>query len=385
MTANRLDECIWPPLASPYAEALRHAVSFVLDEVDPIGIIATGTIVRGQPHASSDLDLFVIHAAPYRRRIQRFFREVPTEIFINPASAVRRYFADEHRDARPITAHMIATGAVVLQSDPVIAEIRREAAEWLARPPRSGDEQNVRDRYAAATRFEDATDVGETDTDTATMLMTLAVTAMLEHDCRVKDGRVPRAKELLGVIARRDAELGRLAREFFAATSYGQRHTVGEAIADRTIGARGFFEWDSGAEPVRPTNDSDDRAAIDAVRDAWMAVVASGDARGLADFVTPDYEVWAHGAPVMGGPQTVVALMGAALAKYSVKLSYDALETVIAGVWAFQRGVERIRAVPHDGGPAQEQAQRALLILRRCDDGRWRYARGMTNGLPPGA
>jgi uncharacterized protein (TIGR02246 family) len=129
----------------------------------------------------------------------------------------------------------------------------------------------------------------------------------------------------------------------------------------------------------------DDRVAIDALRDAWVAVVASGDARGLADLVTPDYEVWAHGAPTLTGPQMVVTTMGAALARFSVSQSYEPAETVVAGDWAFQRGIERIRAVPKGGGPAHESSHRALLILRRGADGRWRYARGMTNGLPPAA
>jgi len=127
-----------------------------------------------------------------------------------------------------------------------------------------------------------------------------------------------------------------------------------------------------------------DRNAIDAVRDAWVAAVESGNASLLADLVTPDYEVWAHAAPALSGPQTVVAVMSAALAKYiAVTQRYEAQETIVAGDWAFQRGVEQIRVVPRDGGPAQEMRQRALLILRRGSDGRWRYARGMTNGLPP--
>ena len=129
----------------------------------------------------------------------------------------------------------------------------------------------------------------------------------------------------------------------------------------------------------------DDRKAIDAVRDAWVEIVASGDARGLADLVTPDYEVWAHGAPALNGPHMVVATMGAALARYSVSQSYEPTETVVAGDWAFQRGIERIRVVPKDGGPPQEHTQRALVILHRGTDGRGRYARGMTNGLPPAA
>jgi uncharacterized protein (TIGR02246 family) len=131
------------------------------------------------------------------------------------------------------------------------------------------------------------------------------------------------------------------------------------------------------------SSDQADRLAIGALRDAWVAAVARGDARALADLVTDDYEVWAHATPPLAGPDVVVTAMSAALTKYAITQSYDPVETIVAGGWAFQRGIERIRGVPRDGGPAHEVAQRALLILRRGEDGRWRYARGMTNGLPP--
>ncbi len=386
MTTSILDRCTWPPLASPYAEALREAVAFILQEVHAVGIIATGTIVRGTPHESSDLDVFVIHDAPHRRRVQRFFHGVPTEIFINPPSTVRRYFVEECRDGRPITAHMLATGTVVLDASPVVAELREEAVAWLAKVSPSPKDAVVRARYAAATRFEDGADVAAADPATATMLVTQAVTAMLEHFCRVNDGRVPRAKELLATVATRDAELGRVAEAFFSAPSVAERLTAGRSIAKRTVEACGFFEWDSGPEAVDlAPSANDDRKAIDAVREAWVEIVASGDAGALADLVTSDYEVWAHGAPALSGPLTVVAAMGAALAKNSVRQSYEPVETVVAGDWAFQRGIERIQVVPKNGGPPHEHVQRALLVLHRGGDGRWRYARGMTNGFPPAA
>ena len=44
-------------------------------------------------------------------------------------------------------------------------------------------------------------------------------------------------------------------------------------------------------------SDQADRVAISALRDAWVAAVAEGDAPALADLVTHDYEVWAHGLP----------------------------------------------------------------------------------------
>src|SRR4051812_32619514 len=107
MNASLLEHCLWPSLADPYASALRSSVGFVLEEFDPIGIIATGTVIRGEAHPASDIDLYVLHRAAYRRRVQRFFDGVPTEVFVNPPHTVRSYFADEHRSGRRLTAHML--------------------------------------------------------------------------------------------------------------------------------------------------------------------------------------------------------------------------------------------------------------------------------------
>jgi hypothetical protein len=47
-----------------------------------------------------------------------------------------------------------------------------------------------------------------------------------------------------------DADVARLATAFFTAATPSERVTAANALADRTIGTRGFFEWDSGPEPV---------------------------------------------------------------------------------------------------------------------------------------
>jgi hypothetical protein len=39
---------------------------------------------------------------------------------------------------------------------------------------------------------------------------------------------------------------------FFSAATVAERLRAAQALADRTIGARGFFPWDSGPEPVPP-------------------------------------------------------------------------------------------------------------------------------------
>jgi len=247
---DRVAQCIWPPLAEPFATALRAAVRIIFTEVDPVGIVATGTIVRGGGHANSDLDIYVVHLAPFRRRVQQFCEGVPTEIFINPPSAIRAYFIDEDRDGRRLTAHMLATGVVVYRSDPVVDELRAEARDWLARRGVISDAERIHTRYAIASRLEDGLDVVGTDDVTATMLLTDAVTAMLEFACRLHDGQIPRRKDLIAVLGARAPELERLATAFFRAATVADRVENAVQLADRIIGARGFFPWDSGPEPV---------------------------------------------------------------------------------------------------------------------------------------
>jgi len=128
-----------------------------------------------------------------------------------------------------------------------------------------------------------------------------------------------------------------------------------------------------------------DRSALAGVRHAWVAAVAASDAEALRPLLTDDYEVWANAATAIAGPDAVVSSMRAALERFHVQQRFDAVETVIAGDWAFERGIESITVTPAGGGDPVTRSQRALLILHRGADGQWRYARGMTNQLPPGA
>jgi hypothetical protein len=248
----------WPLLPPPYAAALEHAVAFACERFDRQGavhgVVATGTVVRGTPHATSDLDLYVVHGAPFRQRVQRRFAGVPAEIFVNPPGAVRRYFRDEFRDARPVTAHMLATGRVVLARDgargAVVDALRAEAAAWLARPSYPTEAGLTRARYAAASLYEDATDVLAADPATGALLLARAVSAMLELRCRVALGTVPRGKDLLARVRAADPAIGADAARCFSDAPLAERAAAAQRIADGVLGVRGFFPWDSGPEPV---------------------------------------------------------------------------------------------------------------------------------------
>lgn len=127
---------------------------------------------------------------------------------------------------------------------------------------------------------------------------------------------------------------------------------------------------------------NDRRATPADLRAAWIAAIAGGDADALRPLLCEDYEVWAHATPALSGADAAIAAMRDALQRFQIEQSFEPIETVIAGDWAFERGVERMTVTPIAGGPSQTIAQRALLILRRDRDGSWQFARGMTNGLP---
>lgn len=251
MTTNLDDallKCQWPALPQRFDAALRTATVYILGRFNPLGIVAAGTIVRGTPDRSSDLDIYVINEKPIRQRIQRFFDDVPAEIFVNPAPSIRKYFHDEHANGRPSTAHMLATGWIVMSRDKVVQELKNEAAEWLAKPTDYAPPQLLRERYMAATLYEDARDVADRDSATAALLLNESVTAMLHYWYRANDMLIPRSKELVSTIVSMDEGLGNLFAEFFMTTSTERRWVLAERIADRTIGVRGFFEWESEPE-----------------------------------------------------------------------------------------------------------------------------------------
>jgi hypothetical protein len=245
-------ECRWPTLREPHARALREAVAFLVERFDVLGIVASGSVVRGAGHASSDLDLYVVRGKLERLRVQRFFNGVPVEMFINPAPAIRRYFASEHASARPVAAHLLATGVVVLDRDPLIARLIEEAGHWLRQIEPWPAHDEVQGRYLAASLYEDALDLVATDRAMAALLLWRSVHEMLSHLCRRELSRVPPVKGLLAEVARLDPELAGWVRAFEGAATLDERLPLAQRVADRTLGARGFFEWESPPEAVAP-------------------------------------------------------------------------------------------------------------------------------------
>ena len=240
----------FPDLKEPYAGALREAVQFVLSQVMPAGIIAAGSILRGKPDATSDLDIYVVHQQPWRQRVQKWFNAVPCEIFINPPAMIERYFDAEQADARPMTAHMFASGFVVLNADPIIDVLILRAKNLLAQPPRSNNLQLMMARYTAATQFEDAMDVAGRDIAAANMILGKAIASALAYFFVARNRMIPRDKDLLAELAALDLKTAAAAQQFFSSAQWQERVASAGVVMDRIIGARGFFEWESAREGI---------------------------------------------------------------------------------------------------------------------------------------
>jgi predicted nucleotidyltransferase len=249
MIEDALSKCNWPQIPSPYAEALRAAVGLIFERFEPQAIVAAGSVMRGAGDRTSDLDIFVVHDAPYKQRLQRWFEGVPAEIFVNPLPAIREYFAAENQSGRLITAHILATGFPVFDTQ-VLDSLKAEASDWLAKRSTLTPAQDVSTRYTAATLFEDAEDIAERDPTLAGALLGEAVLTTLRYYLRARNGVIPRTKDLFVEVERADAEVARLARRCFEAIQIGDRAREARALADLCLGAHGFFEWESERIPV---------------------------------------------------------------------------------------------------------------------------------------
>lgn len=246
----------FPDLPDPYATALREAVEFIASRFPALtALAACGTIVRGAPDRSSDLDIYVIHAEPWRQRLQRFFNGVPAEIFVNPEHAAVGYLAAESDDGRPLTAHMLATGFPVYDPDGVLDRLRERARRVLdAGPPPPHD--RVEPRYLIGSLYEDATDVVESDPPMAHLFAHRAVWEALQQAFRRAGRFIPRQKEILARFADLDPELGRLAVSFVDEPDHARAVEKAGLIVERVAGVRGFFEWESAPQALDPPGDA---------------------------------------------------------------------------------------------------------------------------------
>ncbi len=241
-----------PLLAEPYAAALDDAVAYIQDRYQPVGIIVSGTIIRGTPHRSSDLDFMVIHEPAWRQRVQRFFNGVPAEMFVNPEFQIRRVIAAEPAGGRPVMAHLIASGTIVHDTGDVMASLQELAHEILHDGPRVSEEDLTQMRYRIATTFEDAHDIRNIDPDRAQTIVTEALIEAVRLYFLQQGRWLPRYKALVSDLDDLDPELGHAVRSALRCPDLGERLNLATPLIQRIAGSSGCFEWESEPQHLAP-------------------------------------------------------------------------------------------------------------------------------------
>lgn len=226
--------------------ALDQALAWITAHFAPLGIVASGSIIRGNPHATSDFDLYVVHEQGFRQRVQKRFNGVPCEIFINNPAQVRQYFASELRSNRPVTAHLLATGQLVHGHDnPQLLALVEEARHYatLANPLTA--EQLTFRIYGLATLLEDAADTLATDQATSCYLLDQVIVQLIELVFAARQRPLPRIKDRLTTLGELDATVGRGVQQYYQPSGAGQKYELAKALVLHVTGAGEFFEWSS--------------------------------------------------------------------------------------------------------------------------------------------
>lgn len=229
---------------APYDRAVDEAEAFIRATWKVHGIVVAGSIVRGEAGLTSDLDVFVVHAEPWRVRVQKRFVGVPAELFINPPDRIRDYFKSEHAEGRPGTAHMLATGVVLPGADETVDEIVREARAWLARPIELTPAELTSKRYAAVDMLDNARDVITGEPAIAQLFLTDAVQQTVAYAFWKRAMFQPRPKDLLRALDEIDPTAAGLVRAF-SESRHDNALQIAIALANHVLGVDTFFEWES--------------------------------------------------------------------------------------------------------------------------------------------
>lgn len=145
--------------------------------------------------------------------------------------------------------------------------------------------------------------------------------------------------------------------------------------------ARGAIPWliSRDLDAMISIYDSDPR--IGDLYTAWAEAFRRRDVEVILSLLSPDYVLWAPGAPPVDH-DGLRAMLLAAFSTYDITSAFECEERLVSGDLAFDRGWDIQTIKPHAAGETRAQRQRVFLLLRRSSDGSWQFARGMSQPGP---
>ena len=127
------------------------------------------------------------------------------------------------------------------------------------------------------------------------------------------------------------------------------------------------------------TDEERDRQAIQELGRNWEEAVRRKDVDLLLELVTDDVVFMPGNAPSVVGRAALKQAYGAMFAGFEFEQSFAPEEIQVGGNWAFVRGTDTLEMKPLAGGDPVVVRGRGISILRRVEDGSWKFARGITN------
>jgi hypothetical protein len=219
-----------------------------------LGVLATGSRVRGEGDASSDIDLHVVIDQPRRQRRNIVVAGVEVEMFINPLFQIARYFDEGRASGRGVDQHMWSTGYAVYDPHGVVVELQEQARQqWeVGPPPIGGSGWPV--RYLPADALRDIGDVIGRDAEQAQVMIGALLADLIGLHYRLQLRWRVKGKRTLGDLQTWDAAAAELVRGACRGTA-AERFTALESLMQYVLAPVGGphpLEWRTEWEDVHP-------------------------------------------------------------------------------------------------------------------------------------
>jgi uncharacterized protein (TIGR02246 family) len=137
--------------------------------------------------------------------------------------------------------------------------------------------------------------------------------------------------------------------------------------------------------PAAKSNPEADRAAINSVRDQFVAAYKAGDADRIAALYTENAIGMPKDQPTLKGRADIAKHERDQFGQISVgDVQVTPEETQLMGDWAFDRGTFSVTVTPKAAGAApMTDTGRYLVIFQRQSDGSWKVTHDIDNGTAP--
>lgn len=194
-----------------YQTALDAVLQSLLPDPTVQGILFFGSVQRGTPSATSDLDFYVLVEGGLMWRETRLIEGVEAELFYNPVEKMeRRLQVDGDRTA--ILA--FASGQSLYDPQGHIARLIGQAQQLAkAGPAPLTTEQIMLLRYRLSDLSRDLEDVLGEDAASAALVAGQLLHLTLEACCQLANCFGDKPKRLLHHVARHDTQLQAMARD----------------------------------------------------------------------------------------------------------------------------------------------------------------------------